>query len=179
MNQYLDQRLRPYVSYYQDNWSELLPMMDHAQLVLPHSTLGMSPFELQKGYPPRTSFDWQVPKPANTQEKLSQEEARTISRSLQEVLDVGRANMLKAQQKKERDVNRHRRDVDFGVGDMVFVTTKDWVTHRPSRKLDHQMAGPFKILEEVGSAFRLQLPSSIKVHPVFAPEKLRKALNDP
>ena len=112
-------------------------MMDHAQLVLPHSTLGMSPFKLQKGYPPRTSFDWQVPKPANTQEKLSQEEARTISRSLQEVLDVGRANMLKAQQKKERDVNRHRRDMDFGVGDIVFVTTKDWVTHRLSRKLDH------------------------------------------
>jgi hypothetical protein len=31
MNQYLDQRLRPYVNYYQDNWSELLPLMDYAQ----------------------------------------------------------------------------------------------------------------------------------------------------
>jgi len=35
MNQYLDQRLRPFVNYYQDNWSELLPMMDYAQLTLP------------------------------------------------------------------------------------------------------------------------------------------------
>ena len=30
MNQYLDQRLRPFVNYYQDNWSEMLPMMDYA-----------------------------------------------------------------------------------------------------------------------------------------------------
>jgi transposase InsO family protein len=59
MNQYLDQRLRPFVNYYQDNWSELLPMMDYAQLTLPHSSLGMmSPFELLNGYPPRASFDW-------------------------------------------------------------------------------------------------------------------------
>ncbi len=30
MNQYLDQRLRPFVNYYQDNWSEMLPMIDYA-----------------------------------------------------------------------------------------------------------------------------------------------------
>ena len=30
MNQYLDQRLRPFISYYQDNWSDLLPCMDWA-----------------------------------------------------------------------------------------------------------------------------------------------------
>ena len=27
MNQYLDQRLRPYVNYYQDNWSSMLPLI--------------------------------------------------------------------------------------------------------------------------------------------------------
>ena len=30
MNQYMDLRLRPFVNYYQDNWSEYLPMMDYA-----------------------------------------------------------------------------------------------------------------------------------------------------
>src|SRR5258706_1081805 len=31
MNQWIDQRLRPFVNYYQDNWSELMPIMDYAQ----------------------------------------------------------------------------------------------------------------------------------------------------
>ena len=57
MNQYLDQRLRPYISYYQDNWSEMLPIMDHAQLVLPHDSIRMSPFQLVYGYNPYMSFD--------------------------------------------------------------------------------------------------------------------------
>ena len=30
MNKYIDQRLRPFVSYYQDNWSELLSIIDRA-----------------------------------------------------------------------------------------------------------------------------------------------------
>ena len=33
--------------------------------------------------------------------------------------------MLKAQEKKERNINRYRRDIDFRVKDIVFVTTKD------------------------------------------------------
>jgi hypothetical protein len=57
MNQYLDQRLRPFVNYFQDNWSDLLLIIDYAQLVLPHNALGMSPFELLNGYRPTTSFD--------------------------------------------------------------------------------------------------------------------------
>jgi hypothetical protein len=30
VNQYLDQRLRPFVNYYQDNWAKLLPLLDYA-----------------------------------------------------------------------------------------------------------------------------------------------------
>ena len=89
MNQYLDQRLRPFVNYYQDNWSELLPLMDYAQLTLPHSSLGtMSPYELLNGYPPRTSFDWTPPSnaPANTSIKLSQERARAVASRMEQAL---------------------------------------------------------------------------------------------
>lgn len=57
MNQYLDQRLRPFVNHYQDNWSDLLPIIDHAQLTLPHDSIRMSPFELNYRYQARTSFD--------------------------------------------------------------------------------------------------------------------------
>jgi hypothetical protein len=36
------------------------------------------------------------------------------------------------------------------------------------------MDGPYKVLEQIGHSFKLKLPESIKVHPVFYIEKLRK-----
>jgi transposase InsO family protein len=137
MNQYLDQRLRPFVNYYQDNWSELLPIMDYAQLTLPHDSIGMSPFELLNAYPPRTSFDWQTPTANTPRERLNQEEAQKVVRTLQDAWETARTIMKQAQDKKRRDVDPHRREVDFKAKDKVWVSTKNWKTQRPSRKLDH------------------------------------------
>src|SRR5947207_10295378 len=40
-NQYLDQKLQPFVNYFQDNWAELLPMMDYAKATLPQAQLDL------------------------------------------------------------------------------------------------------------------------------------------
>ena len=79
----------------------------------------------------------------------------------------------------EKQANKHQREPDFDVGDSVWVSTKKWRTERPSRKLDYQMAGPYRILEKIRHSYRLDLPQSIRVHLVFSPDRLRKASNDP
>ncbi|KKA22102.1 Retrovirus polyprotein, partial [Rasamsonia emersonii CBS 393.64] len=174
VNQYMAQRLRPFVSYYQDNWSELLPMMDFAAAVLPHESTGLSPFAVDRGYEPRVSFDWTAASPPRKL-KLERKEAQNWLRHMENIWKLARTKMEAAQHRQKTQADRHRREVDFGIGDWVMVTTRDWKTERPSRKLADQAAGPYQIIEKVGNSFKLNLPDSIRVHPVFAPEKLRRA----
>ena len=87
--------------------------------------------------------------------------------------------MAQSQRRYAKQANKHRREIDFGVGDKVWVFTKYWKTDRPSRKLADQMSGPYKIIEQIGHSFKLQLPDSIKVHPVFHADRLRKDPDNP
>jgi hypothetical protein len=182
MNQYIDQRLRFFVNYDQDDWEDLMPLMDHAQLILPHASTGVSPFELTHARPARTTFDWKTPAhaPGTPRESLAKQEVRQILKRVQEGVELVQGNMRESQDKMARDFNQHHREPDFDVGDYVWVTMKNWTTARPNKKLDAKNAGPFKIIARDGFSYRLDLPDSMKVkHPVFHANKLRKAATDP
>ncbi|XP_028237009.1 uncharacterized protein LOC114416342 [Glycine soja] len=67
-----------------------------------------------------------------------------------------------------------RRDVHFSVGDMVLVKLRPHrqrtVTGQPSgfSKLDKRFYGPFRVIERIGPvAYKLQLPDTARIHPVF------------
>ena len=83
------------------------------------------------------SFDWKTPKASTVPEQLSQEKARQFAIRMQEALEKGKEFIKKAQEKKEKDINKYRRLIDFQVKDKVFISTKNWKTECPSRKLDH------------------------------------------
>src|SRR5436309_1446721 len=62
---------------------------------------------------------------------------------------------------------------------MVFLSSKNIKTTRPSKKLDDKILGLFKVLEKIGTSYRLELPKIITIHNVFHPSLLRKAADDP
>jgi len=55
VNQTLEQYLRIYTNYQQDNWSLLLPLAEFAYNNAPNATTGISPFFANKGYHPNIS----------------------------------------------------------------------------------------------------------------------------
>ena len=68
---------------------------------------------------------------------------------------------------------------DFQVGDKVWLNWQHIQTTWPSEKLDHIKLGPFLIWTKVGNrAFKLQLPSHYKIHPVFHVSLLEHYVNN-
>lgn len=127
----------PYVDYFQDNWSELLPVMDFATAYLPHDSTGLSPLFVECGYEPRLSIDWVQSKgPVSVKEKINREDAQKLVKRLETIWGLAKGLIQRFQVRQKKQADRHRREIDFGVRDKVWVTTKEWRTGRPSKKLD-------------------------------------------
>jgi predicted aspartyl protease/transposase InsO family protein len=179
MNRYIDQRLRPFVNHYQNNWSELIPIMDHVQATVPHSSIGMAPYRLKFGHDPRTSWNWDTPAPAQPRERLSQQEAVSMAKRMHNAQQIAKENMKISQERMSAAANQHRRAIDWKVGDKVYLSTSNLRSDRPSKKLSAQWTGPFPIIEQVGHSYKLKLPNGSTIHDVFAPDVLSKDPNNP
>jgi transposase InsO family protein len=181
VNQYIDQRLRPFINHYQDNWSDLLPAMDFAQATLKHESTGFSPYELELGFPPRLHFNWEerTRKAPSPTEQMTREQAQQYVQRNHQAIQIAKQNLETSQKQMATQANKTRREPDFTVGDSVYVTRKGWATGRPSLKLDHQLAGPFRITGMKGNSYELDLPLNMKMGNVFHADRLRKDPNNP
>src|SRR2546429_5684368 len=63
-NGWIDEKLRPFLNYEQNNWRQLLRSLAGAYQKLPNEALGgLAPFHVRYGYEPRMSYDWARPRP--------------------------------------------------------------------------------------------------------------------
>ncbi|KAJ1600195.1 hypothetical protein NDA14_003482 [Ustilago hordei] len=81
-----------------------------------------------------------------------------------------------AQHRSVDQYNRKHKDIEFKVGDMVYINCRNWKTRRPTPKLDTQFAGPYPVQEWVGcQAYQITLPANLRVHDVFHVSMLKPA----
>lgn len=90
-----------------------------------------------------------------------------------------RERLLTAQSRQKSYADYHRRDLEFHVGDMVFLKVSPWkgvIRFGKKGKLSPRYIGPFEVLEKVGEvAYRVALPPRLAgVHNVFHVSMLRK-----
>ena len=169
-NQTLEQYLRVYCNYQQDNWAELLPLAEFAYNNAPSATTRVSPFFANKGYHPNITV--------YSGHDLTSSRAHDYAVDLDSLHQYLREEMAHAQKHYQGPADaRHIPAPGFKVGDNVYVKAKYFQSTRPSKKLSEKNLRPYAIIAQVGShSFTLRLPDSMHaVHPIFHVSQLEPA----
>ena len=131
-----------------------------------------SPFFLNFGRHPRTGLE--------VSRQSSVEAADVFVKRLWNIHERAVAALEKATVDMKHFADAHRQSApEYKVGDKVWLDASNLRTSRPSKKLDDRRFGPFSIIQVVSPhVYRLQLPRSWRMHPVFHTSKLRPYISD-
>jgi hypothetical protein len=164
VNSVLEQYVRHYCSFQQDDWVDLLPMAEFAYNTAVSETTKMSPFQANYMFQPETQWI----KPAEGQEWSNPASELLLTR-WKRILEFLKENIYQAQTRmaKWHDAKAQSQP-SFKVGDMVMIDARNIRTKRPSKKLDHKKIGPFPIIKLIGKrAVKVRLPPAMEMHPVY------------
>jgi transposase InsO family protein len=176
VNAVVEQHLRAYVTYLQDDWVDYLFLAEFAGNNHISDTTSLSPFFANLGYHPRYDFELDIR--VDTPEER---EAQTAAERLNLIHEVVRTEMRYAQVRQADNADRHRTPAPaFQPGDLVWVDGRNWRTERPSRKLENKHHGPYRIIRTIGThAYELDIPATIQKHRTFPVSLLHTAAEDP
>ncbi|PNX87538.1 hypothetical protein L195_g043629 [Trifolium pratense] len=165
VNKVLQQYLRCFVHDQPRKWGSFLHWAEWHYNTAVHTSTGFSPFQVVYGRAPPALVDYV---PGST--ALQAVEATLVERD--EILQILKQKLLKAQETMKEIADQKRIPHKFKEGDLVFVKLRPYrqnsVAGRRIHKLSKRFYGPYKITQAIGEvAFKLDLPSASKIHPVF------------
>ncbi|RVW46074.1 Transposon Ty3-G Gag-Pol polyprotein [Vitis vinifera] len=175
--QVLEDLLRACILDLQGNWDDHLPLVEFAYNNSFQASIGMAPFEALYGRNCRSPICW------NDVGERKLLGPKLVQLTVEKVALI--KERLKAAQSRHKSyANHRRRDLEFEMGDHVFLKVslmKSVKRFGRKGKLSPRFMGPFEILEKVGTlAYKVALPPSLsKIHNVFHVSTLRKYIYDP
>lgn len=168
-NRTIEDMLRGFVGPRQEDWCKYLSMIEFAYNNSLQASTVHTPFFLNHGRHPLTPLSSAVPR-----RSLNPAVSEWVE-ALQSALGNAKSNLSSAQQRQKAHADKHRRDHSFQVGDQVLLAArKNQLPPGLSSKLSAKYYGPFPIIAAVGDhAFRLELPETVDIHPVFHVSQLK------
>ena len=161
----LEDMLRGCVLDFPGSWDRYIPLMEFAYNNGYQFSIGMAPYEALYGRRCRTFMCW-----------IELNEHKIIGPDLvkdtEEKVQIIQQRLKAASDKQRSYANLKRNDIEYEVGDKVFLKVSPWkkiLRFERKRKLSPRFIGPYEILERLGPvAYRLALPLELaKLHDVF------------
>ena len=163
--QVLEDMLRGCVMEFPVSWDRHIPLMEFAYNNSYQVSIGMAPYKTSYGRRCRTLVCWTE---LNKHKMIGPD----IVKDTKEKVQVSRQKLKVASDRKKSYADLKRRDIEYEVGDKVFLKVSLWrkiLRFGKKGKLSLRFIGPYEILERIGPvAYRLALPSKLaKLHNVF------------
>jgi len=160
-SQMMQQYLRAFCDYEQNNWVELLPLAEFVYCnSIHHSTL-MIPFWAKFNYHPTMQF--KSPKDPSFRSQVQVDSSMT---GVEETHRILRENRIEAQECQPKYAEG--REINFAVGDKVCLSTRNLKTSEPSKTLKYKRTGLYTVSKIINkNAYKLALPSTMQNHNVF------------
>ncbi|KAK6149305.1 hypothetical protein DH2020_016830 [Rehmannia glutinosa] len=136
----------------------------------------MAPYEALYGRKCRSPLHWEIDDQWTPKVDLVQEAMEKVK--------LIKERIRTAQSRQKSYADKRRKDLEFEVGDEVFLRLsprKGLINPKKGGKLSPRYVGPYKILQRIGKlAYRLKLPTPYAgMHDVFHVSRLKKYQPDP
>ncbi|KAA3480560.1 DNA/RNA polymerases superfamily protein [Gossypium australe] len=173
----LEDMLRGCVLDFRGSWEEFLPLAEFAYNNSYQASIKMAPYEALYGRRCRTPTCW-------TELGERQMLGPGLVAETEDKVKLIQARLKEASDRQKSYADLKRRDIEFAVGDQVFLKVSPWkkvLRFGRKGKLSPRFIGSYKVWRRVGPvAYQLELRVELsQIHDVFHVSMLRRYRSDP
>lgn len=179
LNRVIEEMLRAYVNSRYNDWDTHLSATEFAYNNSVNASTKATPFFLNYGHHPTTPKELLSTGPGNhfTSEATT---SQAFVEKLHGAIAKAKEHLKAAQERQQEYANKRRKELTFKKGDLVLLSTANLPLAIPNnaQKLVAKYTGPFKVVDVVSPvAYKLSLPATMRVHPVFHVSLLKPYLD--
>ncbi len=162
----------------QNDWAKLLLMIEFVDNNALFSVIFSISFFLNKDFHSHMSFELDVIEYESSYERWQMTKVENIFEHMNKTLKFARESLVKTQEQMMKQVNKHRKEVNYEIESKMFLNERNIVTAKSFKKLDDKMLDSFINLDFIDSSYKLKLSESMHVHDVFHSDLLRSVVDD-